>query len=155
MITLTGDFTPLMKKAAKVTYELLELSGRPSIEVIEADKDTIKQTNKETRNIDSVTDVLSFPMITEVKPFIKKNYFYEYNPDTRTVEIGSIMICSERAAEQAEEYGHSLDREMTYLFVHGLLHILGYDHIEEEDKKTMRQKEELIMSELKLEREEA
>lgn len=152
MIRLYGDFTPLMKKAAETTWKNMALSGRASVEVLFVDEERIRRINSETRNIDSATDVLSFPLIDEIKPFVKKNYPYEYSSESKSVEIGSIVICVGRAEEQAKEFGHSFERELTYLFVHGLLHILGYDHINEDDKKVMRQKEEEIIGKLNLKR---
>lgn len=153
MIILSGDYTPLMEKAAKLTFKELNLTGKAIVDVIFADKETIKQTNRETRNVDSVTDVLSFPMIEELHPFTRSYYPFEYDAENKCVEIGSIMLCVDKAKEQAEEYGHSVEREMTYLFVHGLLHILGYDHMTDTDKALMREKEEAIMSKLRLTRE--
>ena len=152
MIKPTGDFTALMAKAANEVNKTLSIKGRAFVEVVITDSETIRQTNKEMRNVDKETDVLSFPMISELKPFLKSNYPYEYNGEIKGVEIGSIMICRTKAQEQAIEYGHSLDRELTYLFVHGLLHILGFDHINEDDKVKMRMYEEQIMTKLNLKR---
>ena len=106
----------------------------------------IRKINKKYRKIDKATDVLSFPMFEkdELDEKIKSGDFpYE---DV----LGDVIISIEKVREQAEEYGHSFERELSYMLVHGFYHLMGYDHIEEEDKKIMRPKEEKILSELKI-----
>ena len=76
----------------------------------------------------------------------RRNYPFDIDPETNSVFLGSIMICTDRAKEQAEEFGHSFEREIYYLAVHGLLHLFGYDHMEETDKAEMREKEEEILT---------
>ena len=100
----------------------------------------IRSLNSQYRAVDSVTDVLSFPQFESPGEF----------PETGEICLGDVVICKERAAEQAEEYGHSAERELVYLFVHSLLHLLGYDHMEEEEKKIMREKEEYVMEHVNL-----
>ena len=111
--------------------------------------ENIKKINKEYRNIDRATDVLSFPMFEneELEEKIKKNDFEHEDV------LGDIIISVEKVQEQAIEYGHSFERELSYMVVHGFYHLMGYDHIQEEDKKKMRQKEEKILSDLKIGRE--
>lgn len=106
----------------------------------------IHKLNKEYRNIDKETDVLSFPMfekeeIDNIIEIQKKNLVPE--------PIGDIVISIEKVEEQAKEYGHSFERELSYMIVHGFYHIMGYDHIEEKDKVVMRPKEEKILEILK------
>ena len=106
-------------------------------------------TPEEIRKIDKATDVLSFPMFekAELDEKIKnKDFLYE---DV----LGDVIISIDKVKEQAEEYGHSFERELSYMLVHGFYHLMGYDHIEEEDKKIMRPKEEKILNELKITRE--
>lgn len=108
----------------------------------------IKKINKKYRNIDKATDVLSFPMFEkdELETKIKnKDYVCE---DV----LGDIIISIEKVQEQAEEYGHSFERELSYMIVHGFYHLMGYDHIKEEDKKVMRPKEEKVLNDLKIKR---
>ena len=108
----------------------------------------IRKINKKYRKIDRATDVLSFPMFEkdELDEKIKnKDFLYE---DV----LGDIIISIDKVREQAEEYGHSFERELSYMLVHGFYHLMGYDHIEEEDKKIMRPKEEKILNELKITR---
>ena len=107
----------------------------------------IRKLNAEYRNIDKETDVLSFPMFekAEIDDIVKRKI---KSPVEET--IGDIVISIQRVQEQAIEYGHSFERELSYMLVHGFYHLMGYDHIEEEDKKIMRPKEEKILNELKI-----
>jgi len=101
----------------------------------------IKEINKKYRNIDNETDVLSFPMFEkkEIDLMIKnKNEIEEV--------LGDIVISIERVKEQAVEYGHSFERELSYMVIHGFYHLMGYDHMQEDDKKVMREKEEYILN---------
>lgn len=108
-----------------------------------AEPEEIRQINARFRAVDRVTDVLSFPQYDDLNDI-------ENNEE---VCLGDVVICDEVAREQAREYGHSYEREFVYLFVHSMLHLLGYDHMEEEEKKEMRLREEEVMSEIKLTRE--
>ncbi len=152
MIKIIGVPTDEMKRAADAAFVLLSLSGEAELELNYVSAEEIRSLNKETRGLDRETDVLSFPMLIEIKPFTKDNYPLDVNPDTGRVSIGSVVICKEVAERQAAEYGHSVTREMTYLFLHGLLHVLGYDHIEEKDRLIMREKEETILREIGVQR---
>ena len=93
----------------------------------------IQTLNRTFRNVDRVTDVLTFPAWEGEISLSADGY------------LGDIMICYDRAAEQAEEYGHSLERELSFLAVHGVLHLLGYDHMTEEDERIMREKQKTIL----------
>lgn len=104
------------------------------ISVVIVDKDRIRQINKTYRNVDKVTDVISFAFEDNAG----------ITPDGLRI-LGEIYLCMDKAKEQAVEYGHSNKREICYLVIHGLLHLLGYDHEKEEDKKKMRTKEEEIL----------
>ena len=108
--------------------------------------ENIQKINKEYRNIDKATDVLSFPMFEkkELENKIQEKDFVHEDI------LGDIVISIEKVKEQAKEYGHSFERELSYMLVHGFYHLMGYDHIEEEDKKEMRQKEEKILEQLKI-----
>ena len=108
----------------------------------------IQKINKEYRNIDKATDVLSFPMFEkdELDEKIKAQDFIHEDV------LGDIIISIEKVEEQAKEYNHSFERELSYMIVHGFYHLIGYDHIEEEDKKVMRPKEENILNKLKITR---
>ena len=120
-----------------------------AIELIFVDEEEIRRLNNETRNIDKVTDVLSYPSLEDIKGQALKEEDYPFEIDEEgNLLIGSIAICCQRAKEQAEEYGHSYERELHYLIVHGIMHCLGYDHIEEEERAEMREKEEYILGKL-------
>lgn len=106
----------------------------------------IQEINKEYRNIDKATDVLSFPMFEkdELDQKIKENDFEHEDV------LGDIIISIEKVEEQAKEYEHSFERELSYMLVHGFYHLMGYDHIEEKDKIIMRPKEEKVLNDLKI-----
>ena len=108
----------------------------------------IHEINKQYRNVDRATDVLSFPMFEkeEIDNKIAKHDFEHEDV------LGDIVISIEQVEKQAKEYVHSFEREFAYMLVHGFYHLMGYDHIEEADKKIMRPKEEKVLTELKIER---
>lgn len=116
--------------------------------------DEIRQLNKETRGIDSVTDVLSFPNLTHQfnRDINSKTYPDDVNPENGKVMLGDVVINLNRAEEQAGSFGHSLTREIGYLMVHGLLHLMGYDHIDELDAKLMFAQTERVLAKYKLKR---
>ena len=117
----------------------------------------IQEMNRIHRNVDAVTDVLSFPMFEAGELAEAAERAAQKQKEPESVEpyllLGDVVICEAQARRQAKEYGHSYDREVVYLFVHSMLHLLGYDHMEEEDKAVMRAQEEIIMRELNLTRE--
>lgn len=109
----------------------------------------IREINKSTRKSDKSTDVLSFPNLDIKSGKIdKKKFKFDVNPETQNLMLGQIVMCLDAAQSQAKEYGHSLERELCYLFVHGLLHLLGFDHQIESDKKIMRKFEEEILEDI-------
>lgn len=116
------------------------------IDITLTNPENIKKLNKEYRKIDKETDVLSFPMFE--KEEIENLKLTTY-PET----LGDIVISIERVKEQAVEYGHSFERELAYMVVHGFYHLMGEDHIEENDKLIMREKEEKVLEKLKISRE--
>ena len=117
------------------------------INIILTDPQNIRKTNKEFRNVDKETDVLSFPM------FEKEEIINLKNKEDDILEVlGDIMISIERVKQQAVEYNHSFERELAYMLVHGFYHLMGYDHMVEEEKKQMREKEENILQKLNITR---
>ncbi len=115
--------------------------------------ETIHQMNLKTRQVDRPTDVLSFPMFERHEiPYLKE--VYEAGEDETPDILGDIVISVEKVKEQAEEYGHSFERELAYLTTHGMLHLLGYDHMIEKEKVLMRKREEEILSKLNITRDE-
>ncbi len=110
-------------------------------------EEEIQELNRDERGIDAVTDVLSFPTLEQVSlPFNASDYEFDVNPETGCVMLGEIYVCLKRAEEQAEEYGHSIERELAFLATHGTLHLLGYDHVEEEDRVEMEKLQDTILN---------
>ena len=120
---------------------LAENLDQERVEIIVGEEE-IHDLNKLFRNIDHVTDVLSFPQYNNMEEL----------PEEGILCLGDVVICSEQALIQADELGHSPEREILYLFVHSMFHLLGYDHMDDEEKTDMREKEEAIMSKLGAER---
>ena len=141
------------KKLEKAMYGFVNSDVRLAIELTFVDGEEIRRLNRETRNIDKVTDVLSYPALDEIKgqAIVGENYPFDVDEEGNLL-IGSIAVCCDRAKEQAEEFGHSYERELHYLLVHGIMHCLGYDHITDEDRAEMREKEELILGKLGIKR---
>lgn len=122
-----------------------EFEGSAEISVTFVDDDEIQKLNKEYRNIDRSTDVLSFPM--------GENGVYDINQDTGAKILGDIVISIPHAIDQADRYGHSLQREIGFLTVHSMLHLLGYDHVNGGiESVRMREKEETVLTKLGLKR---
>lgn len=148
-ITYTGQISfKLRKKINSVlnyARKFLNQPRRLEIEISFVGQDEIKRLNGLNRGIDKVTDVLSFPMLQleQGKSINMDDYSDEIV--NNYLLLGSIAICSERALEQSIEYGHSIEREICFLSLHGFLHLLGYDHIEKEDEEIMQSVAELIL----------
>lgn len=119
-----------------------------SVTITAVSGEEIRRLNRETRSVDRVTDVLSYPMLEFSEPCVpvEKIMPWDFDPETNSVFMGDIILCKEKIEEQAKEYGHSFLRESVYLTLHGLLHLFGYDHISESDKKIMREKEKEILA---------
>ena len=141
-----GDIVPLCAATMKVLKQRCNFY----VDLTFLTKKEMQELNKAERSVDSVTDVLSFPMLDGIrgKTVYIKDFPLDYDEDEKAIFLGSVAICPERAKEQAKEYGHSEEREFKYLLVHSLLHLFGYDHLTDEDKKEMREKEEIIMNEI-------
>lgn len=118
---------------------------RCEISVTFVDLDEIHELNRQYRGVDKPTDVLSFPQFDDLEEEI---------PEVCEICLGDVVICEQKAREQAEEFGHSFERELVYLFTHSVLHLLGYDHMEDDEKKAMREREEEIMKQIGLMRQE-
>lgn len=112
------------------------------VSVTFTDLDGIHELNRTYRNVDSSTDVLSFPQYDDTADI----------PADGMITLGDVVICMEQALLQAEDFGHSAERELVYLFVHSMFHLLGYDHMTDDDKAEMRKAEEDVMSVIGLER---
>ncbi|MDO5332324.1 MAG: rRNA maturation RNase YbeY [Bacillota bacterium] len=125
-----------------IDMPIAELAVELDVSIVSAEE--IQLLNKEYREIDKVTDVLSFPQFENVQGLL------ENLDDEIETLLGDVVICYDVAEKQAEEYGTGISRELVYLFVHSVFHLLGYDHMDEADKKEMRQAEETVMEEIGL-----
>ena len=144
-----NNYEEIIGKVIKQCFETEHLeNSKLYISITLTTPSNIQKINKEYRKIDKATDVLSFPMFEkeELDEKIEKQDF-EYEDI-----LGDIIISIEQVKIQAEEYGHSFERELAYMLVHGFYHLMGYDHMEESDKVLMRQKEENILNMLEITR---
>lgn len=144
------EYKQIIDKVIKKCYEIEKIEeSKLYVSITLTNPENIKKINKEYRGIDNETDVLSFP-IFEKEELANKIAKKEYeNEDI----LGDIVISIERVEQQAVEYGHSFQRELSYMIVHGFYHLMGEDHIEDEDKKQMRKKEEAVLNNLEITRE--
>lgn len=132
-----------MKEAAGVLFAEEGVDEeRAEISLTLVSLEEIRELNRDYRDVDRETDVLSFPQFEDVEDM----------PEFGELCLGDVVICLDKVEEQAKEFGHSFERELIYLFVHSMLHLLGYDHMEEEEKALMRQREEAVMNTIGLER---
>ncbi|MCL5981677.1 MAG: rRNA maturation RNase YbeY [Firmicutes bacterium] len=127
----------LMERIANLAAEGLALPAAVEVSVMFCDDEAIHALNKKWRDVDAATDVLSFPLLDDAEDWHEA-------PEVEVL-LGDIVISLERAAEQAKRYGHSQEREVLYLFTHGMLHLLGFDHLEEDERQRMRRREEELM----------
>lgn len=143
--------------AEKVSQHILLKEGCPydcEITLSITDNEGIREVNRDFRDIDLPTDVLSFPNYAFETPSAfnelkgQEKEFDLFNPENGYFYLGDIMISKERAEEQAEEYGHAFTREIAFLIAHSMLHLLGYDHMTEEEASVMEQKQENYLNEL-------
>ena len=141
--------TKIISQLLEKCYEVEKLNKtKIYINIILTNGEVIRKINKEYRNIDRETDVLSFPMFEkyELDEILNKQ------DSIKQDILGDIIISVPRVIEQAKEYNHSFERELAYMTVHGFYHLMGYDHMEEEEKKVMRAKEENILKQLEINR---
>ncbi|MBQ9507028.1 MAG: rRNA maturation RNase YbeY [Clostridia bacterium] len=135
----------LVRRSCVAVLRMEKFSGSAEISVRFVDNGMIRELNKTYRDIDKETDVLSFPL--------GENGVYDVNPETGAYVLGDIVISVQKAMEQADEYGHSLEREIAFLAVHSMLHLLGYDHVNGGlEAVRMREKEEEVLTQLGLKR---
>ena len=136
------------KTISKVLEKCFEVEHLPIdkllVSIILTESENIRKLNKEYRNLDKATDVLSFPMFEkeEIDGMVQERT-WEYNDI-----LGDMVISIPQVEIQAKDYGHSFERELSYMVVHSFYHLMGYDHIKEEDKELMRPKEESVLNEL-------
>lgn len=145
------EYAGLLRQVIPAALAAQGVEAPCEVDVLFTDDEGIHAINLEQRGVDRPTDVLSFPMF-DLSPGEKPGEEHE-DPDTGLVPLGDMCISLERAAAQAEEYGHSVERELSYLAVHSVLHLLGYDHMDEGPMKAqMRRREEHILEGLGIRR---
>ena len=141
--------TRIIKKAVEETLKQERVPVNCEINILVTTDVGIREINRAARNVDKATDVLSFPMFEFEAGELPDDWNSFIDPETQMCPLGDMAISLERATEQAGSYGHSLTREVGYLTIHSMLHLLGYDHMDEgEQKKMMRKREEEIAAEI-------
>ena len=153
--TFDFDFLSVARDVMEAVLDQEECPYEAQISLVLTDDDTIHSTNKEFRGIDRATDVLSFPMVDFPSPAdysVLEEDDSCFHPESGELLLGDIMISVPRAVEQAREYGHSVKREYAFLIAHSMLHLLGYDHMEDEERLLMEEKQEQALKYLHIER---
>lgn len=142
----------LIRRCLEAVMEEEKCPYEAQVEVVITDNASIREVNREFRGVDAPTDVLSFPMIDYEFPSdfsgLEDNAQEYFDPDSGELMLGDMMISAEKVKEQAEAYGHSVEREFAFLTVHSLLHLCGYDHMEEEERLLMEERQRVIMDRL-------
>ena len=142
----------LAEEVISCALDYMDCPYETQVSLLITDDEEIHRMNLEHRKIDRPTDVLSFPMLEYETPgdfsFLEEDGEDCFDPDTGELLLGDIVISADKVVEQAEEYGHSVKREYAFLITHSMLHIMGYDHITEEDAKEMEYLQEEILKEL-------
>ena len=148
---VTFDFTgveQVIRKAIRTVMEEKKIPSELDVNVLLTVPSAIQAVNREMRGVDSVTDVLSFPYFEYLKP---GKFTAKLDKEEENI-LGDILICASKIKEQAKRYGHSQKRELAFLIVHSMLHLIGYDHIEPDDAALMQQEEKRFMEILQIKR---
>lgn len=150
-LVLQLDYQELAEKVADAVLDFENCPYEAQVELLLTMNEEIREINKEYREIDRATDVLSFPMIEYDRPadfdFLEEDDSY-FDLDSGELMLGNIVISKEKVLSQAEEYGHSVKREYAFLIAHSMLHLLGYDHMEEEERAVMEAKQREVLEQL-------
>ncbi len=148
-IVLTEEYTTIIENVINEAVDFVGCEYECEVDVTLVDNNAIHEINLAERGIDSPTDVLSFPMLDFETPgelnLVEESPEDYFDPDTGELLLGDIVISVERATEQAKEYGHSLKREIAFLVAHSMLHLFGYDHMDDEERRTMEEMQEEIL----------
>lgn len=154
-IKLNIEYEELIKKVIDAAMDYEKCPYEAEVSVVLTDNAAIHEVNLQTRGIDSPTDVLSFPMNEYAFPAdfdSLEDDICAFNPETGELLLGDIMISVEKVMSQAEEYGHSNERELGFLVAHSMLHLFGYDHIEDDERKVMEERQKGILDSIGLKR---
>ena len=148
------DYASLAEKVVNACLDYAKFPYEAEVNLTLTDNEGIHTINKEFRQIDRPTDVLSFPMLSYETPgdfaFLDEEDCEDFNPDTGEALLGDIVISVEKVLEQAENFGHSIEREYAFLITHSMLHLFGYDHMTEEEASVMESKQTEILNELNI-----
>ncbi len=151
---LEFDYEALVKRVIEACMDYEACPYEAEVNVLFTDDEEIRQINKEYRDIDSPTDVLSFPNNEFEIPGdfsnLEEDVAGSFHPETGELLLGDIVISVDRAILQAEEYGHSLEREIAFLTAHSIFHLFGYDHMEEEERRVMEDKQKEVLDKLQI-----
>ncbi len=148
---ISTEIRKLIEKAAKMCFENEAFPYSCQVYITLTDNQSIQEINREHREMDRPTDVLSFPLVEYIDgdPLIMPG---DIDPETNQLSLGDIIISVEKADEQAQSYGHSIEREFAFLTVHGMLHLLGYDHESKQEEEVMFEKQEKVLEKMGLKR---
>lgn len=148
------DYRELAQKVVDFCLDYMEFPYEAEVNLTLTDDAGIHEINKEFRQIDRPTDVLSFPMLNYTIPgdfsFLDAEDSNDFNPDTGEAMLGDIVISVDKVFEQAENYGHSSEREYAFLITHSMLHLFGFDHMEAEEAKVMESKQKDILQKMNI-----
>lgn len=152
-LSLPLECEELAKKVIEAAVDYVECPYETEVNLLLTMNEEIHEMNRQFREIDRPTDVLSFPMVNYEEPgkfdFLEEAMEY-FNPETGELMLGDIVISKEKVTAQAEEYGHSIEREYAFLIAHSMLHLFGYDHMEEEERAIMEEKQKEILVQLQI-----
>ena len=152
---LDFDYRLLYKKAVDAVLDHLQCPYEACVNLLLTDNDEIRKINKSTRDLDVSTDVLSFPMNEFDRPGVfdqTSEDAFAFDPDSGEFLLGDIVLSTEFVLSNAEAFGHSVEREYAFLIVHSMLHLTGFDHIEESDRIRMEDEQDKIMQILNISR---
>lgn len=142
-------YETIIKDVVEASLDYEKCPYEAEVNVILTDNETIREINRDHRQIDSATDVLSFPMVDYETPsdfdHVEDAVEDYFNPETGELMLGDIVISVDKVEEQAEKYGHSQTRELAFLVAHSMLHLCGYDHMEEEERLVMEDRQRAIL----------
>ena len=150
---LSLDCEALAKRVIEAAIDYVDCPYESEVNLLLTMNDEIHEMNRDFREIDRATDVLSFPMVDYLEPgkFDNLDDAFEYfNPETGELMLGDIVISKEKVISQADEYGHSVEREYAFLIAHSMLHLFGYDHMEENERVVMEEKQKEILEQLQI-----
>ena len=153
-IPFSFDYKELTERVINGALDYIECPYEAEVSVLFTDNASIREINRENRDIDAATDVLSFPIGEYPEPgvfdLLEEEQPEVFHPETGELMLGDIVISVERVVSQAEEFGHSEERELGFLLAHSVLHLCGFDHMEEEERILMEEKQRQIMDTLKI-----